>query len=69
LLGKVLGLERPERTSFLFAGAQKSAAMGAPLATLLFPPAMAGSIIVPLLVYHLAQMVVAAPIAGRLRKT
>lgn len=69
LLGKALGLERPERISFLFAGAQKSAAMGAPLATLLFPPAMAGSIIVPLLVYHLAQMVVAAPIAGRLRES
>ncbi len=66
LLGGVLRLERPDRISLLFAGAQKSAAMGAPLATVIFPPAVAGVIILPLLVYHLAQMVVAAPIAGRL---
>ena len=52
----------------LFGGAQKSIAMGAPLATVLFPPTSAGIILLPLLVYHLAQMVVAAPIAARLRQ-
>jgi sodium/bile acid cotransporter 7 len=67
LLGGLLGLPRGDRISLLFAGAQKSAAMGAPLATVLFPPAVAGIIIVPLLTYHLSQMVVAAPIAARLR--
>jgi sodium/bile acid cotransporter 7 len=52
----------------VFAGAQKSVAMGAPLATVLFPPASAGVILLPLLVYHLAQMVVAAPVAAWLRE-
>ena len=66
LLGGALNLPRADRISLLFAGAQKSAAMGAPLAMVLFPSAVAGVIIVPLLTYHLAQMIVAAPIAARL---
>jgi len=66
LLGGLLDLSRGDRISMLFAGGQKSIAMGAPLAILLFPAATAGTVLLPLLVYHLAQMVVAAPIAGRL---
>jgi len=68
LLAGLLGLPRGDRIAMLFAGAQKSIAMGAPLATVLFPPATAGIILLPLLVHHLAQMVVAAPIAGRLKQ-
>jgi sodium/bile acid cotransporter 7 len=68
LLGGLLGLPRGDRISMLFAGAQKSVAMGAPLATVLFPASAAGIILLPLLVYHLAQMVVAAPIAARLHQ-
>ena len=66
LTGKAFGLARPDRISFLFAGAQKSAAVGAPLATILFPADQAGFIVVALLLYHLFQLVVAAPIASRL---
>lgn len=69
LLGRMLGLSRGDRIAMVFAGAQKSVAMGAPLATVLFPPAVAGIVLLPLLVYHLAQMIVAAPIAVRLRKS
>ena len=68
LLGGALRLSREDRVSMVFAGAQKSVAMGAPLATVMFPPASAGMILLPLLVYHLAQMVVAAPVAVRLRE-
>lgn len=67
LLGRMIGLSRGDRIAMVFAGAQKSVAMGAPLATVLFKPAVAGIILLPLLVYHLAQMVVAAPVATRLR--
>lgn len=66
LLGGALGLPRADRIAFLFAGAQKSAALGAPLATVLFPPAVAGFIVLPLLLYHLFQLVLAAPLASRL---
>lgn len=68
LLGGVLRLPRGDRIAMLFAGGQKSVAMGAPLATVIFPAASAGIIILPLVVYHFVQMVAAAPMAGRLAK-
>lgn len=66
LLSGKLGLARAERISFLFAGAQKSIALGAPLAAVLFPPAVAGLLLLPVLVYHLLQLVLSAPLANRL---
>lgn len=66
IAGRGLGLVRKDRISFLFAGAQKSAAVGAPLATILFPPETAGFVVIALLLYHFFQLVVAAPIASRL---
>jgi len=68
LLARLLGLDHGDRIAMIFAGAQKSVAMGAPPAMVMFPPASAGTILIPLIVYHLAQMVVAAPLAGRLRE-
>lgn len=67
LLGGALRLPQGDRVTMLFAGGQKSIAMGAPLATVILPAASAGMILLPLVVYHLLQMVVAAPIAARLR--
>lgn len=67
LTSGALQLDRRDRVSFLFAGAQKSIAMGAPLATVLFAPAVAGIVLLPTLIYHLAQLVVSAPLASRLR--
>ena len=68
LLGGAVGLDRGTRIAMLFAGAQKSIAVGAPLAVLLFSSTMAGIVLLPVLVYHLAQMVVAAPVAARLAR-
>lgn len=68
LLGGALRLPRGDRISMLFAGAQKSIAMGAPLATVLFAPEVAGIILLPVLLYHLAQLVLSAPIAQRLHR-
>lgn len=68
LLARALKLPRGDRIAMTFAGAQKSIAMGAPLATVLFPPAAVGVILLPVLIYHLAQMIVAAPLAARLAK-
>ena len=67
LAGRAIGLERGDRIAMMFAGAQKSVAMGAPLATVLFPPVAAGLILLPTLAYHLAQLIVAAPLAARLK--
>ena len=68
LLGGVLKLDRANRITMLFAGAQKSIAMGAPLAAVLFSPAAAGVVLLPILLYHLAQLVLAAPLAARLNR-
>jgi sodium/bile acid cotransporter 7 len=62
----VVGLRRGDRIALLFSGAQKSIAMGAPLAAVLFPPAVAGVLLLPVLVYHLLQLILSAPIAARL---
>lgn len=67
-MGGLLGLPRPDRIAFLFAGSQKSVATGAPLAAILFPAASAGFVIAPLLLYHLFQLVLAAPLAQRLAR-
>ena len=65
-LGGALKFSSSDRIAFLFAGAQKSIAMGAPLAAVLFPPAMAGLVLLPVLLYHLIQLVISAPLANRL---
>ena len=66
LTSGLLRLPRRDRIAFLFAGAQKSAAVGVPLATILFASDDAGFVILPLLLYHLFQLVLAAPLASRL---
>ena len=68
MLGGLVRLKRPDRISMLFAGGQKSIAMGAPLATVLFPPEMAGILLLPVLGYHLMQLVLSAPLANRLAR-
>lgn len=62
-LGGLLRLVRADRITLLFSGAQKSIAVGAPLAATLFPPATAGMVLVPILVYHMSQLILSAWIA------
>lgn len=62
-MGGAMKLAAPERTAVLFAGAHKSIAVGAPLAALLFPASAAGMVLLPILIYHLAQLIVSAWIA------
>lgn len=68
LAAGALRLNRADRIAFLFAGAQKSIALGAPLASVLFPPAVAGMVLMPALAYHLLQLVLSASLATRLRR-
>ena len=68
LAGGLLSFPRADRIAFLFAGGQKSIAIGAPLAAILFPSEAAGFVIAPLLLYHLLQLLLAAPLANRLAR-
>ena len=65
-LSGVIGYPRADRIAFLFAAVQKSVAIGAPLAAILFPAEVAGFVIAPLLLYHLLQLLWAAPMATSL---
>lgn len=67
-LGCAMKLPRPDRITMLFSGAQKSIAIGAPLAATIFPPAIAGMVLLPTLAYHMAQLMLSAPIAARLAR-
>jgi sodium/bile acid cotransporter 7 len=69
LVGGLARLERGDRIALLYSGAQKSIAMGAPLASVMFGPATAGLVLLPVLVYHLLQLVLSAPLAARLNRS
>ncbi|MXO83445.1 bile acid:sodium symporter [Altererythrobacter aestiaquae] len=64
MLSRAIRLSKGDSISFTFAGAHKSIAMGAPLALVMFSADDAGLILVPLLIYHLLQLVVSAPLAN-----
>lgn len=66
-LGSLMGFNRADRISLLFAGAHKSIATGAPMAAILFGNA-AGLILLPTIIYHIAQLLLSAPLATRLAK-
>ena len=66
-LGGALRLDRADRVSLTFAGAQKSIATGAPMAAILFG-SEAGLILLPAILYHMAQLLLSAPLAARLSK-
>lgn len=65
-LGGVMRLDPADRATMLFAGAHKSLATGAPMARILFPPALAGAVILPLMLYHQMQLMLSAVISARL---
>jgi solute carrier family 10 (sodium/bile acid cotransporter), member 7 len=65
--GALLGLQRADRVTLLFAGAQKSIATGAPMAAILFGSS-AGLILLPAILYHIAQLLLSAPLAAKLAR-
>ena len=67
-LGGIMKLPRADRITMLFSGGQKSIAIGAPLAATIFPPAIAGMVLLPTLAYHMAQLILSAPLAAHLAK-
>ena len=68
MLGAIMSLPRGDRITMLFSGGQKSIAIGAPLAATIFPPAIAGMVLLPTLIYHMAQLILSAPLATHLAK-
>lgn len=65
LLARLLRFARPDEIAVVFCGSKKSLASGAPMASILFPPAMAGPIMLPLMMFHQLQLMACAVIARR----
>jgi sodium/bile acid cotransporter 7 len=62
---RALGYGKPEEVAIVFVGSKKSLASGVPMAKIIFPPAVAGAAILPLMIFHQAQLMACAVIARR----
>jgi solute carrier family 10 (sodium/bile acid cotransporter), member 7 len=65
LASRLLGFPREDEVAIVFCGSKKSLASGVPMAGVLFPPAMVGPMIVPLMLFHQIQLMVCAVMARR----
>lgn len=63
--GRRLGFDRPDRITILFCGSKKSLVAGVPIANIIFSPALAATIILPLMIFHQIQLMACAAIARR----
>lgn len=61
--GKVFRLPRADRIVLFFCGSKKSQVSGLPMTFLLFPATEVGIMVLPLMVFHLTQLLVCAVIA------
>lgn len=64
-LGHLKPFGRADRIAIVFCGSKKSLATGAPIAGVLFGPALAGAVILPLMLYHQVQLMACAALARR----
>ncbi|WP_326522465.1 bile acid:sodium symporter family protein [Cellulomonas alba] len=67
--GGRLGLGRPQRIALLMCGSKKSLATGLPMASVLFAPAVAASVALPVIAFHQLQLATCAVLARRLART
>lgn len=63
--GRWLGFSIEDRVVLIFCGSKKSLVTGAPMAAILFSPAEAGVMILPLMVFHQMQLIACAVLARR----
>ena len=62
-VGRAFGLPPEDRSVLFFCGSTKSLATGLPIATALFPAETVGATVLPVLIYHMAQLLICAMIA------
>ena len=62
---RALNFAKEDEIAIVFCGSKKSLVTGAPMAAILFAPAVAGLMILPLMLYHQMQLIVCSVIAQR----
>ncbi len=60
---RVARLSRPDEATLVFCGSVKSLITGVPMASVLFPAATVGAIVLPLMMYHQIQLIACAFLA------
>ena len=65
---RLLRFSRPDEVAIVFCGSKKSLASGVPIAGALFPSAMVGPMILPLMLFHQMQLMACAVLADRYAK-
>lgn len=68
LLGRLIGLPREDAIVLLFCGSKKSLASGVPIAGVLFPAAMVGPMLLPVMLFHQIQLMACAVLARGLAR-
>lgn len=67
--GRITGMPRADQAVLFFCGSTKSLASGLPIATAIFPAAMVGATVLPLMIYHMTQLLVCSAIAQRMARS
>jgi solute carrier family 10 (sodium/bile acid cotransporter), member 7 len=62
---RLAAIPRKDEVAMVFCGSQKSVVTGVPMAHLLFIRPMAGMVVLPIMIYHLLQLLVGAWLARR----
>jgi sodium/bile acid cotransporter 7 len=68
LTARALRFSTPDEIAVVFCGSKKSLAAGVPMAGVLFPPSVAGLMLLPLMLFHQIQLMACAVIAQRYAK-
>ena len=66
ILPETLRFPREDRVAIQMCGTQKSLATGLPMATVIFGGASLGVLIIPLMIYHMCQLVICSAYASRI---
>jgi sodium/bile acid cotransporter 7 len=62
---RTMGFSKPDEITIVFCGSKKSLASGVPMASILFPAATVGMIVLPLMIFHQIQLMACAALAQR----
>jgi sodium/bile acid cotransporter 7 len=62
---RLFGASTPDEIAIVFCGSKKSLASGVPIAGALFPQALVGPLIIPLMLFHQLQLMACAVLAQR----
>lgn len=68
LVSQWLQFNRQDRITALFCGSKKSLIQGTVMATVLFPGSLGGVILLPIMVYHALQLIMASILAQRMAR-